>query len=120
MPTEFIAALVQLGIAGIFIWYLQQDITRREEKHKAELAHLRAEKDELCTELATVRLQCETDKERLRNELTAQFKRRFADVNNYASTLWQINQSLRPILDFIQRERRPPRASRSDDSDVGS
>ena len=103
MPSEFIAALAQLGIAGIFIWYLQQDIRRREEKHKIELALLRTEREELCTEVATVRAQCETDKEKLRHELAEQYKLRFADATDYANTLWQINQSLRPILDFIHQ-----------------
>jgi len=108
MPAEFIAALAQLGIAGIFIWYLQQDIKRREEKYQVELALLRTEREELCTEITTVRAQCEADKEKLRHEIAEQYRLRFAEANNYANTLWQINQSLRPILDFIHQWKKSP------------
>ena len=106
MPAELISILAQLGVAGIFIWYLQKDIERREQKHSSEIDCLRTEKEGLRAELQTVRADCDADKEQLRNELAEQNRLRFNEATRYAETLWQINRSLQPILDFIQKQQR--------------
>lgn len=127
MPVELVQVLVQLGIGGVFIWYLQKLVDRQqatidlknqqisdlydriEQVRQQERDHAHAECDEyedrireLVDGHAQEREQCYERIEQLRDERDQEREQRFAAAADARDYLWQIANALNHLT---QRER---------------
>jgi len=93
MPAELINVLLQLGVAGVFIWFLYNQLDRREKRlteYEKEVCRLRDEYDEL-------------------------LMARIHDKERQETILWQIGRALQQLAES-ERRRNGKKAGGSTDS----
>lgn len=125
MPVELAQVLVQLGIGGVFIWYLQRlvdkqaDLIERKDARIAEL-YQRIE-DVRNEERRKADADCaERDEriEQLRKERDDEREQRFAAAADARDYLWQIANALNHLTQRERGER--PGGDAPDDLRLGS
>ena len=102
MSPDLLSALVQSGVAGIFIWYLWQENKR------------------LCAALAILRQEYREETRRLRDELARRDREQLHEQNKFSEHLWRIGKALQPIAEHAVRERRRALVNQSDDTGMGT
>ena len=120
MPPELINVLVQIGVAGAFIWYLREELAKRDTLitglyERAEL--VRQEERAKCDQ------RCSGYEERLkvlREDRDNQLRERIADKAQQEQLLWQIGESLRHLAESERRRQREQGRDDTDDKRLGS